>query len=89
MFTNTEAFSGFSVDDLEAAKKFYGETLGIRINRAYCEVVAAGLSRSTHPLFWTARTRSTSTVNCACRSLLAVFGSTAPMRRSSWSAVAA
>jgi len=30
MFTNTEAFSGFAVDDLEAAKKFYGETLGIR-----------------------------------------------------------
>ena len=28
MFTNTEAFSGFAVDDLEAAQKFYGETLG-------------------------------------------------------------
>jgi hypothetical protein len=26
MFTNTEAFSGFAVDDLEAATKFYGET---------------------------------------------------------------
>ena len=26
MFTNTEAFSGFAVDDLEAARKFYGET---------------------------------------------------------------
>ncbi len=30
MFTNTTAFSGFAVDDLEAAKKFYGETLGLR-----------------------------------------------------------
>jgi predicted enzyme related to lactoylglutathione lyase len=33
MFTDTEAFSGFAVDDLEAAQKFYGETLG-GINRA-------------------------------------------------------
>jgi predicted enzyme related to lactoylglutathione lyase len=30
MFANTTAFSGFAVDDLEAAKKFYGETLGLR-----------------------------------------------------------
>ena len=28
MFANTKAFSGFAVDDLEAAKKFYGDTLG-------------------------------------------------------------
>jgi hypothetical protein len=34
MFTNTEAFSGFAVDDLEA-KKFYGETLGIRTSEQY------------------------------------------------------
>jgi predicted enzyme related to lactoylglutathione lyase len=32
MFENTKAFSGFSVDDIEAAKKFYGETLGIRVS---------------------------------------------------------
>jgi catechol 2,3-dioxygenase-like lactoylglutathione lyase family enzyme len=30
MFENTKAFSGFAVDDLEAAKKFYGETLGLK-----------------------------------------------------------
>jgi catechol 2,3-dioxygenase-like lactoylglutathione lyase family enzyme len=35
MFANTEAFSGFAVDDLEAAKKFYGETLGIRTSEQY------------------------------------------------------
>ena len=29
MFANTKAFSGFAVDDLEAARKFYGETLGL------------------------------------------------------------
>jgi catechol 2,3-dioxygenase-like lactoylglutathione lyase family enzyme len=31
MFGNTKAFSGFAVDDLEAAKKFYGDTLGIEV----------------------------------------------------------
>ena len=30
MFKDTKAFSGFAVDDLEAAAKFYGETLGLR-----------------------------------------------------------
>ncbi|MEK7153007.1 MAG: VOC family protein [Patescibacteria group bacterium] len=31
MFKDTKAFSGFSVDDLTAAKDFYGQTLGIEI----------------------------------------------------------
>ncbi|WP_280261393.1 VOC family protein [Nocardia abscessus] len=31
MFTDSNAFSGFSVDDIEAAKTFYAETLGIRV----------------------------------------------------------
>jgi catechol 2,3-dioxygenase-like lactoylglutathione lyase family enzyme len=30
MFTNTKAYSGFAVDDLEAARAFYGETLGLK-----------------------------------------------------------
>lgn len=30
MFTNTEAFSGFAVDDLQKAKTFYEETLGLK-----------------------------------------------------------
>ena len=30
MFTDTQAFSGFAVDDVEAAQRFYSETLGIR-----------------------------------------------------------
>jgi catechol 2,3-dioxygenase-like lactoylglutathione lyase family enzyme len=33
MFTNTKAYSGFAVDDLEAAKEFYGLTLGLRISQ--------------------------------------------------------
>jgi len=31
MFSAARAFSGFSIDDLEAAKKFYGETLGLEV----------------------------------------------------------
>jgi catechol 2,3-dioxygenase-like lactoylglutathione lyase family enzyme len=30
MFESTKAFSGFAVDDVPAAKKFYGETLGLK-----------------------------------------------------------
>ena len=30
MFADTKAFSGFSVDDMAAAREFYGETLGLR-----------------------------------------------------------
>ena len=33
MFTDTKAFSGFAVDDLAAAERFYGETLGLRLTR--------------------------------------------------------
>jgi predicted enzyme related to lactoylglutathione lyase len=29
MFKDTKAFSGFAVDDLAAARRFYGETLGL------------------------------------------------------------
>ena len=29
MFASTKAFSGFAVDDMEKAHRFYGETLGI------------------------------------------------------------
>lgn len=31
MFAKTKAFSGFSVDDIPAAKTFYGETLGLEV----------------------------------------------------------
>ncbi len=35
MFENTKAFSGFAVDDLEAATKFYHETLGLKTSEHY------------------------------------------------------
>ena len=34
MFANTKAFSGFAVDDLEAARAFYADTLGIDVSGA-------------------------------------------------------
>jgi catechol 2,3-dioxygenase-like lactoylglutathione lyase family enzyme len=35
MFENTRAFSGFAVDDVPEAKKFYSETLGLRVSEEY------------------------------------------------------
>jgi predicted enzyme related to lactoylglutathione lyase len=35
MFTNTKAFSGFAVDDMEKAREFYGEALGIKTSEEY------------------------------------------------------
>ena len=32
MFKNTKAFSGFAVNDIQKAKAFYGETLGLEIS---------------------------------------------------------
>jgi catechol 2,3-dioxygenase-like lactoylglutathione lyase family enzyme len=31
MFTNTKAFSGFAVDDVEKAREFYEGTLGVKV----------------------------------------------------------
>ncbi|CAM5682003.1 VOC family protein [Streptomyces purpurascens] len=32
MFSKTKAFSGFSVNDIDAARAFYGDTLGLRVS---------------------------------------------------------
>ena len=34
MFKDTKAFSGFSVDDLAAAKAFYAQTLGLEVEES-------------------------------------------------------
>ena len=34
MFKTTEAFSSFSVNDLQKAKEFYGGTLGLEVNES-------------------------------------------------------
>jgi catechol 2,3-dioxygenase-like lactoylglutathione lyase family enzyme len=35
MFKDTKAFSGFSVDDLQKAQKFYGQTLGLEVTEEH------------------------------------------------------
>ena len=35
MFADTKAFSGIAVDDLEQARRFYGETLGIKTSEQH------------------------------------------------------
>ena len=32
MFADTKAVSGFAVDDIEKAREFYGETLGLKVS---------------------------------------------------------
>jgi catechol 2,3-dioxygenase-like lactoylglutathione lyase family enzyme len=35
MFRNTKAFSGFSVNDIQKAKEFYSETLGLQVTETH------------------------------------------------------
>jgi catechol 2,3-dioxygenase-like lactoylglutathione lyase family enzyme len=35
MFANTRAFSGFAVNDLQNAREFYGETLGLKTSEEH------------------------------------------------------
>lgn len=35
MFENTRAFSGFAVDDIAAARSFYGQTLGLKTSEEH------------------------------------------------------
>ena len=35
MFKDTKAFSGFSVNNLQKAKEFYGQTLGLDVSEAH------------------------------------------------------
>lgn len=35
MFSTTKAFSGFSVDDMAMAHRFYSETLGLRVSEEH------------------------------------------------------
>jgi catechol 2,3-dioxygenase-like lactoylglutathione lyase family enzyme len=48
VFADTKAFSGFSVDDVQAAKEFYGETLGIRVTEDH-EILTLHLEGGARP----------------------------------------
>jgi catechol 2,3-dioxygenase-like lactoylglutathione lyase family enzyme len=49
MFSNTQAFSSFAVDDLDAARSFYSETLGLTVSDGPMGVLSLDLpgDRST------------------------------------------
>jgi predicted enzyme related to lactoylglutathione lyase len=47
MFKDTKAFSGFAVDDIDAARRFYGETLGLKIEDGPMGVLSLQLANST------------------------------------------
>jgi predicted enzyme related to lactoylglutathione lyase len=52
MFTNTKAYSGFASDDLDAAERFYGETLGIRTSRPAPALLALHLAGDRETLVY-------------------------------------
>jgi catechol 2,3-dioxygenase-like lactoylglutathione lyase family enzyme len=44
MFANTPAFSGFAVDDLDAARSFYRDTLGLEVTDEEMEILSLHLA---------------------------------------------
>lgn len=50
MFEETKAFSGFAVDDIDAARSFYGETLGVKVTEGEMGILQLELSGSETPV---------------------------------------
>lgn len=49
MFKDTKAFSGYSVDDVSAAKAFYGDTLGIEVREEEMGILVLDLAGGDRP----------------------------------------
>lgn len=49
MFKDTKAFSGYSVDDIAAAKAFYGNTLGIDVREEEMGILVLDLAGGERP----------------------------------------
>lgn len=47
MFKNTKAFSGFSVNDIQTAKQFYGQTLGLSVEEGDMGILTLKISGGT------------------------------------------
>ena len=47
MFKNTKAFSGFSVNDIQKAKQFYGQTLGLSVEEGDMGILTLKISDGT------------------------------------------
>ena len=53
MFKNTKAFSGFSVDNLQKAKQFYGEILGLDVSETEdMPVLSLGISGGVNVMIY-------------------------------------
>ncbi|MDV6275045.1 VOC family protein [Rhodococcus erythropolis] len=52
MLADTKAFSGFSVTDIDAAKKFYGETLGLKVTNEDMGLIRLHLGGGTEILVY-------------------------------------
>src|SRR5215207_7112426 len=48
MLTNSAAFSGFAVNDIEAAREFYGETLGLPVELNEMGILDITLGSGAH-----------------------------------------
>ena len=49
MFASTKAFSGFAVDDLDQAREFYADTLGIRVTEGEMGYLTLHLADGERP----------------------------------------
>jgi catechol 2,3-dioxygenase-like lactoylglutathione lyase family enzyme len=52
MFSNTPAFSSFAVDDLDAARSFYGDTLGLTVSDGPMGVLSLDLAEGRSTLIY-------------------------------------
>jgi catechol 2,3-dioxygenase-like lactoylglutathione lyase family enzyme len=52
MFRDTPAFSSFSVDDIDKAKAFYGETLGLEVSDGPMGILDLHLANGAHILVY-------------------------------------
>ena len=52
MFRNARAFSGFAVDDIAAAKEFYGGTLGLDVSEADMGLLMLHLAGGTEVIIY-------------------------------------
>jgi predicted enzyme related to lactoylglutathione lyase len=52
MFSNTPAFSSFAVDDLDAARSFYGDTLGVTVSEGPMGVLSLDLAEGRSTLIY-------------------------------------
>ncbi|MGZ3873185.1 MAG: VOC family protein [Mucilaginibacter sp.] len=52
MFKDTKAFSGFSVNDLQKAKDFYGGTLGISVSEGEMGILTLNIAGGTKVIIY-------------------------------------